>query len=130
MLTLIENNALDSYRTDSMTRLTRLGRQEELIEYGLMTTFSGIIQQCSSEIFDVRSITCCVTSLHVYCLQCVCLWLQVVLRRLRDFVTKSVHEHNVAGRFTCHLLRAASKVRLAALNENIVNLDFLFYSSF
>ena len=66
MLTLIENNALDSYRTDSMTRLTRLGRQEELIEYGLMTTFSGIIQQCSSEIFDVRSITCCVTSLRVY----------------------------------------------------------------
>ena len=115
MLSLIENNALDSIRTESVTRLTRLGRQEELIEYGLMTTFSGIVQQCSEEIFNVHThtlahalaiATCCdVIKQHVAVPV-----LQVVMRRLHDFVTKSVHEHNVAGRFTCHLLRAAAKV--------------------
>ncbi|XP_064602863.1 proteasome activator complex subunit 4-like [Liolophura sinensis] len=78
---LIENNAQDNGHTTE-----HLNPEQRLLELGLTSTFTSVLQQSSTPIF------------------------QSALRRLYAFTTDTVLEAKVGGRFVANLCRAAARV--------------------
>lgn len=83
---MIENSAQENIHGDQ----TKLNPEQMMMEIGLASSFASVLQQCSTPIF------------------------MSALRRLHNFVTTSVFESHVGGRFAANLVRAAAKVNPAA----------------
>ncbi|KAK3093564.1 hypothetical protein FSP39_017345 [Pinctada imbricata] len=79
---LIENSAQEHSHVET----TRLNSEQTMVEMALTSTFTSVLQQCSAPIY------------------------QSALRRLFNFVSNSVYEIKVGGRFTSNLCRAAARV--------------------
>ena len=82
VLILIENSAQEHIHGD----ISKLNPEQRMLEVGLSSTFTSVLQQCSSAIF------------------------QSALRHLHHFVANSIYETKVGGRFAANLCRAAAKV--------------------
>lgn len=98
VFTLIENSAQEHIHGD----VTRLNLEQTMLEVGLASTAVSVLQQCSTPIF------------------------KSALDRIHRFVTSSVYESRVGGRFAGNLCRAVAKV-----NPQLVMKKFLshFYSN-
>ncbi|XP_036438981.1 proteasome activator complex subunit 4A isoform X1 [Colossoma macropomum] len=79
---LIDSSTLEQTREEMETEKTHL---ESLVELGLSSTFSTILTQCSTEIF------------------------QVALEKVFIFATTNIFETHVAGRMVADMCRAAAK---------------------
>ncbi|XP_060063003.1 proteasome activator complex subunit 4-like [Ylistrum balloti] len=82
VFTLIENSAQEHVHSD----VTRLNLEQSMLEVGLASTAVSVLQQCSTPIF------------------------KSALDRIHRFVTGSVFESRVGGRFAGNLCRAVAKV--------------------
>ncbi|VDI21300.1 proteasome activator subunit 4 [Mytilus galloprovincialis] len=82
VLGLIENSAQEHIHGD----VSKLNPEQRMLEVGLSSTFTSVLQQCSSAIF------------------------KSALRHLHHFVANSIYETKVGGRFAANLCRAAAKV--------------------
>uniref|UniRef100_A0AAR2INB5 Proteasome activator Blm10 mid region domain-containing protein n=1 Tax=Pygocentrus nattereri TaxID=42514 RepID=A0AAR2INB5_PYGNA len=92
---LIDSSTLEQTREEMETEKTHL---ESLVELGLSSTFSTILTQCSTEIF------------------------QVALEKVFIFATTNIFETHVAGRMVADMCRAAAKVFLLWLvDEEVLN---------
>ncbi|KAJ8309114.1 hypothetical protein KUTeg_013988 [Tegillarca granosa] len=80
---LIENSAQEHVHGN----ITKLNPEQSMLEVGLASTFTSVLQQCSNPIFEAA------------------------LNRLHVFVTGRVYETRVGGRFAANLCRAAAKVK-------------------
>ncbi|KAI4905889.1 hypothetical protein NFI96_014094 [Prochilodus magdalenae] len=79
---LIDSSTLEQTREEMETEKTHL---ESLVELGLSSTFSTILTQCSTDIF------------------------QVALEKIFVFATTNIFETHVAGRMVADMCRAAAK---------------------
>lgn len=84
VLALIENSAQEHIHGIGDT--SNLNPEQRMLEVALSSTFTSVLQQCSSTIF------------------------QSALSHLHNFVTNSIYETKVGGRFAANLCRAAAKV--------------------
>ncbi|XP_062621766.1 LOW QUALITY PROTEIN: proteasome activator complex subunit 4B-like [Saccostrea cucullata] len=78
---LIENSTQEHTHGDP----TRLNPEQTMMEVALSSTFTSVLLQCSTPIYESA------------------------LSRLYNFITTSVYETNVGGRFAANLCRAAAK---------------------
>lgn len=79
---LIENSTQEHVHGNQ----DRLNPEQAIIEKALASTFTSVLQQCSTPIY------------------------MSALKRLHEFITSSVYESKVGGRFAANLVRAAQQV--------------------
>ncbi|XP_067680549.1 proteasome activator complex subunit 4-like [Haliotis asinina] len=85
VFTLVENSAQES----TCGAQDRLNPEQSMLEVGMASTTTSVLQQCSGPIFDSA------------------------VRRLHRFLTGNVYETKVSGRFAANLCRSAAKVHPA-----------------
>ncbi|KAL5009261.1 hypothetical protein ScPMuIL_014842 [Solemya velum] len=89
---LIENSSMEHEHVGNI----KLNPEQSMLEVGMASTFTSVLQQCSTPIY------------------------QASLDRLYNFVTGSLFEVRVGGRFAANLCRAAAKVNPEAALKKFI----------